>query len=129
MRSVTLQTRLAGPSDVSGTCKVSYSIEAVSGVVPEILVVRYIPPAYKGASATYLWEHVAYPDELSNLPVIPADVNKVSLIRKASADVVYTSLDLAEEAITSIRAQVKRLLDDLNIIDQYSSTNTWVIQG
>lgn len=129
MASVTIQVSMAGPTETAGSCRVRFQVTDASGVEPEIFVVRRHAPAYKGATPQLTWEHVAYADELSNLPVKPPDDKRAYLIRKAVVTIEYSSLELAQESIESIREQVQRLMNELNILDTYSETNTWVISS
>ena len=107
MASITLQISLAGPTDNAGTCRVLYQVVDTVGLAPEIFVIKYWAPAYKGAEPQQQWQHVAYADEMTNLPTQPVE-GQVSLVRKPSAMVQYNSLDAAKTAIRSIRSQVQR---------------------
>lgn len=127
MATVTLQVQLAGPTDNGGTCRVHYSIVSSDGVVPEIFVVKYQPAPYVGADPVLLWQHVAYADELDTVPVFVENAKKATFIRKADAIVSYTSLELAREAINSIKSQIQRLMNELETLSEYSETQTYII--
>ena len=128
MASITLQTSLSGPADNAGTCRVLYEVTQADGLAPEIFVVHVDAPAYKGGPQQQTWRHVAYADEMSELPTSLA-VGKEGLFRKAVVTIEYTSLEKAEVAISSIRAQIQRLVNELNILAKYTQINTWVISS
>lgn len=128
MASITLQISLAGPTDNAGTCRVLYQVVDAVGLAPEIFVIKYWAPAYKGAEPQQQWQHVAYADEMTNLPTQPVE-GQVSLVRKPSAMVQYNSLDAAKVAIRSIRSQVQRLVNEIDVLDEYSETKTFVISS
>ena len=128
MATITLQTSMSGPTE-GGSCRVLYQVTNADGLAPEIFVIRQHAPAYKGADPQLTWEHVAYADEMSNLPVSAPDDKRSYLIRKAIVTVEYTALDKAQEAIESIRGQVQRLVNEINTLDTYSETNTWIISS
>ena len=128
MASVTLQVQLSGPTDNGGTCRVHYAISNANGVAPEIFVIKYLPPPYEGGSSMSLWQHVAYADELTTVPV--AVIGKqAQFIRKADVIVEYTSIELAREAISSIKAQIQRLMNELETLSEYSETQTYTISS
>ena len=127
MATVTFQVQLSGPTDNGGTCRVHYAVVAADGVVPEIFVVKYQPAPYVGGDAINLWQHVAYADELDTVPVVVEDARKASFLRKADIIVQYPSLALAKEAIASIKAQIQRLMNELETLSEYSETQTYTI--
>jgi len=127
MATITMQVQLAGPTDNGGSCSVQYSVVSVEGVVPEIFVVKYVPPPYVGGEAMNVWQHVAYADELTTVPTYVENAKKATFIRKANVIVEYASLKLAEEAIDSIKGQVQRLVNELNTLSEYSETKTYTI--
>lgn len=129
MATVTLNVQMAGPSDSSGTCKVLFEVTNTDGVDPAIFVVKWFPPEYPGANSMELWQHVAYVDELSNVPLSPEVTTRPCFIRKAVVTVGYASVTLATEAIKSIKAQIQRLVNDLNILSVYAEPTTWIISS
>ena len=129
MATITLKTSLAGPTDNAGTCKVLYEVINADGLQPEIFVVRYYPPPYTGAQSDERWEHVAYADEMANLSTAVDNPKQQTLVRRATVVVQYTSLDAADTAIKSIRSQIQRLVNELDILDKYTETQTFVISS
>ena len=129
MASVTLQVSMAGPAENAGTCRVLYQIVNADGVAPEIFVVKRNPPPYIGGTPGVSWEHVAYADELSTVPVSAPASNTAVLLRKAVVTIEYTSIEKAETAIRSIRFQIQRLMNELKTLDIYSETNTYIISS
>lgn len=127
MATVTLQVQLSGPTDNGGTCRVHYAVVGATGVAPEIFVIKYMPPPYEGGNATNLWQHVAYADELDTVPVTVENGKKTQLIRKADTIVQYASLELAKEAIASIKSQIQRLMNELETLSEYSEIQTYTI--
>ena len=76
------------------------------------------------------WQHVAYADEPKNLPTsFDKSIRGSQLIRKAVVLVQYNSLEKAETAIKSIRSQIQRLVNEVNTLSTYSTTNTWIISS
>jgi hypothetical protein len=129
MATVTLKVQLAGPTDISGTCRVMFEVTNADGIDPAIFVIKWFPPEYQGAESIQLWQHVAYVDELSELPTSPNTTTRPCFIRKAAVTVEYASLKLADEAIKSIRSQIQRLVNDLNVLSVYSEPTTWIISS
>ena len=128
MATITLRTSLAGPTDNGGSCKVLYEVISTSGVPTAIFVVRRYAPEYHGAKPEEHWEHVAYANELTDLPVVPEN-GVTTLYRKAAVTVQYNSLIAAKTAIESIRSQIQRLLIELSVLAEYTTTNTWIISS
>jgi len=129
MATITLQTSMSGPTDNAGTCEVMYQVIESEGIEPSIFVVKYYPPRYQGGDPTLLWQHVAYADEMSTLPTAVDNPKTQTLVRKSVVVVRYPSLAAAEEAIRSIRSQIQRLVNELNILAKYTETKTWVISS
>lgn len=129
MATITLQTSLAGPTDNAGTCRVFYQIVESGGIDPAVLVVKYYPPRYQGGDPTLVWQHVAYADEMTTLPTEVANPKQQSLVRKATAIVEYPSLDAARTAINSIRSQIQRLVNEVDVLEKYTETQTFVISS
>ena len=128
MATITLRTSMSGPVDNEGSCRVLYEVTGSEGIDKEVFVVMRRPPAYKGASEPPIWQHVAYVDEMTNLPVTPNPKESI-LYRTATALVDYTSLEKAQAGINSIRAQIQRLVNAVNILATYTETNTWIISS
>ena len=128
MATITLQTSMSGPTDNAGTCRVLYQVVNADGLDPEIFVIKVEPPVYRGGKSRKVWQHVAYADEMTNVPLTPVS-GQVSLVRQATAEVEYTSLENAETAIKSIRRQIQRLVNELKVLAVYTETNTWVISS
>lgn len=128
MATITLKTQMAGPTDNAGTCRVLYEVTNADGIAPEIFVVKCYAPAYQGADRREEWQHVAYADEMTKLPTEP-EAKLTSLYRKAAVTVQYNSLVAAKTAINSIRSQIQRLVNEINILAEYTATNTWVISS
>ena len=130
MATVTLQVSLAGPTDNGGSCRVLYEVSNADGVSPEIFVVKQKQPEYHGAEPVQVWQHVAYADEMTNVPLsIDPTVHTDQFIRKAAVTLQYTSLEAANTAIQSIRSQIQRLVNELNILSTYETTNTYIISS
>lgn len=106
-----------------------YQVTNADGVPPEIFVLKRNAPAYKGATAIVSWEHVAYVDELTDVPTTITNPDTAGLVRRSIAIIDYTSIDKAETAIQSIRAQVQRLMNELKTLDIYTQTNTYIISS
>ena len=129
MPSIVLQTSMSGPADNAGTCRVLYEVTGYTDVVPEIFVIKYTPPPYKGGAPIEQWQHVAYADELTDVPVTVTNPNNVCLVRKAVVQVEYTSLDKAKTAIDSIRGQIQRLMNELTTLEEFNTVQTWTISS
>lgn len=129
MASITLQVSMSGPAENAGTCRVMYQVTNADGVPPEIFVLKRNAPAYKGATPIISWEHVAYVDELTDVPTTITNPDTAGLIRRSIAIVDYTSIDKAETAIQSIRNQVQRLMNEIKTLDIYTQTNTYIISS
>ena len=128
MATITMQVSLAGPTDNAGTCQVLYQVTNADGIAPEIFVVKQYAPAYRGAEPMTIWQHVAYADEMTNVPTDPVS-DLISLVRKSVVTVQYPSLDAAKTAINSIRSQIQRLVNEINVLSEYTETNTYVISS
>ena len=127
MASVTLQVELRGPTENGGSCLVHYGVTAVDGLDPEIFLIKYVPPEYEGAEATNQWQHVAYADEMENVPTTVTNPRQPCFVRKASIIIGYTSLEKARVAIDSIKSQVQRLVNEVNTLAEYSEIKTYTI--
>ena len=127
MATVTLQVQLSGPTDNGGTCRVHFSVAGAVDVAPEIFVVLYKPAPYVGGETQLQWQHVAYADEMDTVPVTVENAKKSQFIRKADVIVQYTSIEKAREAIASIKAQIQRLMNELETLSEYSETQTYTI--
>lgn len=127
MPSITVQISLAGPTDDGGTCDVLYQVIDSVDVDPAIFVVKSYPPAYKGAERQLIWQHVAYADEMTNLLTKLQKPGTAQMIRKSNANVRYPSSEAASIAIESIKSQIQRLVNELNLLGVYNEPVTYTI--
>ena len=95
------------------TYTVSVEVTEAIGVTPNIFVERWVPASKYTGEASFIFNNVAYFDELTNVPDFVANSKLSSFVRRSCATYSAPNEDKLNEWITIVTADIRRLLESI----------------